>query len=67
MSSRQHTKLRLEAMRKDIDQDLASGTKPYDKIKLFNTMVKKYKHDFADEHEKEIENIAEQFGGKVIK
>jgi len=66
MSSRQHTKLMLEAMRKDIDQDLASGTKPYDKIKLFNTMVKKYKHDFADEREQEINDIAKQFGGKVI-
>lgn len=67
MSSRQHTKLMLEAMRKDIDQDLANSTKPYEKIKLFNTMVKKYKHDFAEEHEKEIEELAQQFGGKIIK
>jgi hypothetical protein len=57
----------LEAMRKDIDQDLANSTKPYEKIKLFNTMVKKYKHDFAEEHEKEIEELAQQFGGKIIK
>jgi hypothetical protein len=57
----------LEAMRKDIDQDLANSTKPYEKIKLFNTMIKKYKHDFAEEHEKEIEELTQQFGGKIIK
>jgi hypothetical protein len=56
----------LQGMRASIDEDLAKHINPKAKILEFNRLVKKYKHDFAEEHEKEIKDLAQQFGGNVI-
>lgn len=69
MSSRLHIKQMLQGMRASIDEDLAKHINPKAKILEFNRLVKKYKHDFAEEHEKEIklaEEAAKMFGGEII-
>jgi len=70
MSSRLHIKQMLQGMKASIEEDLSKHIKPTAKILEFNRLVKKYKHDFAEEHEKEIklaEEVAKMFGGEVIK
>lgn len=67
MSSRLHMKQMLQGMKASIEEDLEKGVKPLEKIKIYNATLQKYKHDFAEEHEKEIEELAQQFGGKIIK
>ena len=67
MSSRLHMKQMLQGLKKSIEEDLANKIKPLEKIKQYNTMLKKYKHEFAAEHDKEVESVAKMFDGEVIK
>lgn len=66
MSTRPAVKQMLISMKEKIDTDLKQGEKPLEAIKLYHQILTKYKTEFTAEHEKEVEDLAQQFGGEVI-
>ena len=67
MSTRPAIKQMLMSMKEGIDSALKRGEKPLEAINLYHKLLAKYKTEFTVEHEKEVEDLAKQFGGVVIK
>lgn len=66
MSNRLSTKLMLVSMKDNITKALNRGEKPLHAIKMYHEKLDKYKKDFEPEHNQEVKNIAEDFGGEII-
>jgi len=66
MSTRPAVKQMLISMKEGIDTALKQGEKPLEAIKLYHQLLAKYKTQFTAEHEKEVEDLAKEFGGEII-
>ena len=56
----------LKGLKQFIDGELAKGRKPLNALKMYQEKLERYKRRFADQANKDLEKVAESFGGELI-